>query len=219
MKINSVRVSGLKFYRVYLEIFLGKGLPQEPEVDWQQPQPQGKLTGKVSSWTWGMGRGDQLSPEKSSKILPDAGWETQDQKTERNGGRQHRLRGGASGWGGTSERSIPCPRLPLLCSDRLPRVIEKQETEKITKREQKLWATSVPPKPCSCMRLAPSTLERDRVLWLVLRQSVISGLAGAGGIPADKWRSFACSGTWSWWLYEESPKLLYISYWSAWWSD
>lgn len=38
---SSVRVSGLRFYRMYLEIFLVKGPSQEPEVDWQQPQPGG----------------------------------------------------------------------------------------------------------------------------------------------------------------------------------
>lgn len=85
------------------------------------------------------------------------------------------------------------------------------------KSEQKLWTTSVPPEPCFGVHLAAlSTFKCSHVLWLALCKSVILGLAGTGEIRADKWRSFACSGTWSWWLYQGSLKSLYVSYWSAW---
>ena len=70
-------MSGLKFYRLYLEIFVGKGPSQEPEVDWQQPQPRGILTGKVLSshpWRQGMGQEDclQKNHKKSCQMQSES---------------------------------------------------------------------------------------------------------------------------------------------------
>lgn len=75
-QLSSVRVTCLKFYRMYLETFPDNDPSQEPEVDWQQPHPQEYLTVKVLSshpWRGGMGQGNKVSPEKSSKILSQAG--------------------------------------------------------------------------------------------------------------------------------------------------